>query len=250
MPVIAAALQLAINVFCCYHVWKTGRPYWWMFVIIGFPVFGAAAYFIVEVVPSGGAATHVKRVIKSFNPGADFKARLDEVERCGSMANKLSLADECINTAQFDEAIKLYKSVLVGQYTEDLTALYGLGTAYFYKRDAQQAITTLSRVMEREPMFDRGDAKLMLAQAFEGAGRDSESRDCFEALLLHYSGEEARAQYIAFLCRHSDRARAESIMHDIDKRFRLGSPSYRKENKVWRDSAKNALDAAFSTKAA
>jgi hypothetical protein len=245
MPIIAAALQLAINVFCCYHVWKSGRPYYWMFIIIGFPVFGALAYLAFEVVPSSGARTHVKRVIKHFKPGADFKARLDEVERCGSMANKMALADECINTGQFDEAIKLYKSVMVGQYTEDLTALYGLGSAYFYKRDAQQAVATLTQVIEREPMFDRGDAKLMLAQALEGADKHSESRDCFEALLLHYPGEEARAQYVAFLCRQKDRVRAQSVITEIDKRFRLGGAAYRKENSNWRTSAQQAFSTQF-----
>jgi hypothetical protein len=245
MPFIAAFLQLAINIFCCHHVWKTGRPYYWMFIIIGFPVFGALAYVFFEIVPSGGADKHLKRVIKHFSPGADYKARLDEVERCGSLANKMSLADECINTGQFDDAIKLYRSVMVGHYAEDLSVMYGLGTAYFYKRDAAQAIEILGKVIEREPMFDRGDAKLMVAQALEGAGRDSESRDYFEALIPHYSGEEARAQYIAFLCRHKDPARANAVMADIDKRFRLGNASYRKGNKVWRESALNAIADQF-----
>jgi hypothetical protein len=250
MPVIAAALQLAINAFCVYHIWKTGRPYWWMFVVIGFPVFGAIGYLFFEVLPSSGAQQHVKRVIKQFNPGADFKARLDEVERCGSMANKMALADECINTAQFDEAIRLYRSVMTGAYENDLQALYGLGTAHFYKRDAHQAITALSDVVSREPMFDGGDAKLMMAQAYEGAGQDRECRDCYESLIQHYAGEEAKAQYIAFLARQKDKTRAETLLSEIDKRFRLGSTTYRRSNKNWRDSAHQAFDQAFNPKSA
>ncbi|NJS36560.1 MAG: tetratricopeptide repeat protein [Brachymonas sp.] len=200
--------------------------------------------------PSSSAQQHVKRVIKQFNPGADFKARLDEVERCGSMANKMALADECINTSQFDEAIRLYRSVMTGSYENDLQATYSLGTAYFYKRDAAQAIHALSEVVSREPMFDGGDAKLMLAQAYEGAGQDAQCRDCYESLIQHYAGEEARAQYIAFLARHKNRSRAEAVLNDVDKRFRLGSTTYRRSNKTWRDSAHQAFDQAFASKSA
>ena len=126
MPVIVAALQLGLDAFCCWHIWKTGRPYWWMFVVIGFPVFGAVGYLLFEVLPSAGAHHHVKRVIKHFDPGADFRARLAEVERCGSIANKLALADECINIAQFDDAIRIYRGVLQS-HADDLPALTVLG---------------------------------------------------------------------------------------------------------------------------
>jgi hypothetical protein len=248
MPVIAAALQLGINAFCVYHIWKSGRPYWWMFVVIGFPVFGALGYLLFEVLPSSGAQQQVKRVIKQFNPGADFKARLDEVERCGSMANKMALADECINTSQFDEAIRLYRSVMTGAYANDVQATYGLGTAYFYKRDASNAIEALKDVVSREPMFDGGDAKLMLAQAYEGAGRDSECRDCYESLIQHYAGEEARAQFVAFLARQKDKPRAETVLQEIDKRFRLGTTTYRRSNKFWRESAQKAFNDSFNPK--
>jgi hypothetical protein len=245
MPFIAAFLQLALDIFCCYHVWKTGRPYYWMFIIIGFPIFGGLAYLAFEVLPSAGTGSHLKRVIKHFSPGADYKARLNEVERCGSLANKMSLADECINVGQFDDAIKLYHSVMVGQYADDIAAMYGLGTAYFYQRDAQRAVETLGKVIEREPMYDRGDAKLMMAQALEGAGQSQASRDYFEALIPHYPGEEARAQYIALLCRLKDRQRAQAVMTDMDKRYRLGNASYRKENRVWRESATKAIAQQF-----
>jgi hypothetical protein len=246
MPVIVAALQLGLDAFCCWHIWKTGRPYWWMFVVIGFPVFGAVGYLLFEVLPSAGAHHHVKRVIKHFDPGADFRARLAEVERCGSIANKLALADECINIAQFDDAIRIYRGVLTS-HGEDLPALFGLANAYFWKGDAPNAVDTLQQVVEREPVFASGEAKLMLARALAGAGRTREARDAYEALLQHYSGEEARAYYVAFLAQQGDRARAEAVMGEIDKRLRLGSHTYRRMNDSYRRDARKAYDAAFAT---
>jgi hypothetical protein len=215
-------------------------------VVLGFPVFGALAYIVFEMLPGTDAQRHVRRVIRHLNPDAGFKARLDEAERCESLANRLALADECINVGQFDDAIRIYKSSLQGLHAEDLPAMFGLANAYFWKGDAPNAVRQLQRVVEREPMFASGEAKLMLARALAGAGRTAEAREAFEALLPHFSGEEARAYYIAFLAQHGDRARAESVMAELDKRFRLGGSTYRRSNNGWRRDAHKAFDAAFA----
>jgi hypothetical protein len=246
MPVIAAALQLALDAFCCIHIWRTGRPYWWAFVVLGFPVFGAVAYIVFEMLPSAGADQHVRRVIRHFKPDAGFRARLEEVERCGSLANRLALADECINIGQFDDAIRIYESVLHGQHADDLQAMFGLANAYFWKGDAGNAVRELQRVVEREPMYASGEAKLMLARGLSGAGRANEARDTYEALLPHFAGEEARAYFVAFLAQQKDRARAEQIMADMDKRFRLASSTYRRVNHSWRRDAHKAFTEAFT----
>ena len=247
MHVLAAALQLFINALCCWHVYKSGRPYWWMYIIIGVPVFGAIGYMFFELLPSSGADRHVRRVIKHFDPGRDFRARLDEVERCGSLANKLALADECINIGQFDDAIRIYRSVLEGGHANDVPALFGLATAYFWKGDAPNAVATLQKVAEHDPMHRSGEAKLMLARALAGAGRTQEARDCYEALLPHFGGEEARAYYVAFLAKQNERARAEAVLADLDKRFRVASPSYRRTNQSWRRDAHKAFEEAFAS---
>src|SRR5688572_13541578 len=46
-PIVLLA-QLA----CLIHVIRTGRPYWWLWVIFGFPLVGLAAYVLLEVRPS------------------------------------------------------------------------------------------------------------------------------------------------------------------------------------------------------
>ena len=39
MPILGAILLLIQGCFA-YHALKTSRPYWWLFVIMGFPVMG------------------------------------------------------------------------------------------------------------------------------------------------------------------------------------------------------------------
>jgi hypothetical protein len=40
MPLIIA-LTVIIQAFFIWHVFSTGRPYWWAFVILSFPVMGS-----------------------------------------------------------------------------------------------------------------------------------------------------------------------------------------------------------------
>ena len=80
MPV-AVFLQVMVDLLCAVHIYKTGRPRWWLAIVFMAPGLGAIAYLLFEVIPHAGGGRHVKRVIKHFDPGLDLRARLAEVER-------------------------------------------------------------------------------------------------------------------------------------------------------------------------
>ena len=50
MPLII--LTVIVQGCFIFHVFKTGRPYWWAYVILGFPVLGCVVYYFVEVFPN------------------------------------------------------------------------------------------------------------------------------------------------------------------------------------------------------
>ena len=60
MPLIGAIVVL-IQFCFAYHALKTGRPYWWIFIIMAFPVMGCVIYYFVEVFP--GSREH-RRVLR------------------------------------------------------------------------------------------------------------------------------------------------------------------------------------------
>src|SRR5262245_42386893 len=132
MPVIGAVVIL-IQFCFAYHVLKSGRPYWWIFIIMAFPVMGCVIYYFVEVFPgskehrqANRAARHLARVLQ---PDADLKKRVEELEICGSLDNKIALAAECMNHQMYAEAARLYESCLNGAYAGDATILFGFAKA-------------------------------------------------------------------------------------------------------------------------
>jgi len=243
MPILAS-LPVILDLLCIIHVYRTGRPQWWYLVIIMFPMLGALAYLIFEILPQAGGTRVVKRVIKVIDPGADLKARIREVERCGSVDNKAALADELINGGQFDDAIELYKSCLVGLHADQPGLVFGLAEAYFYKRDGDNALATLDRVIELEPWFRSGEAKLLRARTLASTGRTAEALAQYEAILEHFPGEEARCRYASLLASLGRVEQAARLLAEAEKRASLNGRQYTRNNKEWLEGAKKDILAA------
>jgi hypothetical protein len=243
MPIFAS-IPVILDLLCIIHVYRTGRPQWWYLVIVGFPVFGAIAYVLLEVLPKAGGTRVARRVIKVIDPSVDLKARIREVERCGSVDNKAALADELISSGQFDDAIELYKSCLVGLHADQPGLVFGLAEAYFYKRDVDHAIATLDRVIELDPWFRSGEAKLLRARALAGLGRSEEALAQYEAILEHFPGEEARCRYASLLALLGRVGQAEKVLAEAEKRASLNGRQYTRNNKEWLVGARKDILAA------
>lgn len=243
MPLLAA-IPVILDLLCIIHVYRTGRPQWWYLVIVGFPVFGAIAYVLFEVLPQAGGTRMARRVIKAIDPSADLKARIREVERCGSIDNKAALADELISSGQFDDAIDLYKSCLVGLHADQPSLVFGLAEAYFYKRDADHAVVTLDWVIKLDPWFRSGEAKLLRARALAGLGRNEEALSQYEAILEHFPGEEARCRYASLLALLGRLDQAEKVLAEAEKRASLNGRPYARNNKEWLTGARQDILAA------
>jgi hypothetical protein len=122
MPILGG-IVLLIQLCFAYHALKTGRPYWWLFVIMGFPVMGCLLYYFIEVFPSSresrSAQKAARAIAKALDPDKDLRARVADVEACGSVENRILLARECMEQRMYPEAAALYRSCLAGVYETD-----------------------------------------------------------------------------------------------------------------------------------
>ncbi len=240
MP-LAIGFQTLIILLCALHIYKTGRPYWWIAIVMMVPGFGALVYLLFEVIPHSGGSRHMKRVIKHFDPGVDLRARLMEVERCGSMQNKAALADELINAAQYDDAIRLYRSAMEGNFSDDIHLQFGLAGAYFWRGDAAEAIGWLDKVILKDAKYKFGEATLMRARALEGAGQTQQALEQYQAILPDYTGEEARSRLILLLLKMGRVEQARQAYKEMEKKIHVAPAYYRREQREFITAAKKAL---------
>src|SRR5260370_36006642 len=82
MPI--AGLMLLAQVLCAVHAGRTGRPYYWIMLILFMPGIGMLAYFLVEIVPelSGRrtARAAASGVVKLLDPEKRYREARRQVK--------------------------------------------------------------------------------------------------------------------------------------------------------------------------
>jgi len=236
MPLVGG-LVLLIQLSFAYHALKTRRPYWWIFVIMGFPVMGCVLYYFIEVFPSSresrSAHKAARAIARALDPDKDLRARVADVEACGSVENRMLLARECMEQGMHAEAASLYRSCLTGVHESDPDIRYGLAGALFMEGKHEEAVELARRLRASHPGFRPADVGLLLACALEGANRLDEALAELGVLADTYPGEEGRWRYGALLRRLGRNADAQAVFLRMLRNAERQPPHYRDAQRDW-----------------
>lgn len=224
MPILLAALTVIIQACFIFHVFKTRRPYWWAFIILSFPVIGCVVYYLIEIFPGTQEARKAEKLARAIGKrvGGDkeFARRVEEVEICGSVDNKLALARECMERGLYDDAARLYRGCMQGLYADDPNLLLGLAGALVEKQDYPEAQQTLHQLAAKHSDFKPNDAKLLHARALEGLGATEAALRDYENLIPVYVGLEARYRYAMLLKKSNRLDQARSTLEAMQQHAR------------------------------
>jgi hypothetical protein len=244
MPILGF-LVLAVQICVVVHAFRTGRPYWWIFVIMAFPLIGSLIYYLVEIMPGSRQERGLYKIggdiAKAINPNKEMHRRAEELAICGSTQNKLQLAQECVERGQFDDAIALYESAREGQYVDAPDLLLGLARARFFNGDVAASREVLLRLKSLHPTYYAQETTILAARAAFAAGDAETALRELEAILDRSVGLEARYRCAEILWQQgaADRARAElTRVIDHVQRFKV-APGER----AWGRLAKRTLAA-------
>src|SRR5262245_17144394 len=83
-----------VQVACIVHALRTGRPFWWFWIIMCFPLLGAAAYVLFEVRPTWGRLDWQSLAWRFKNAAARIRLREEQFEASPSVNSRLALAAE------------------------------------------------------------------------------------------------------------------------------------------------------------
>lgn len=243
MPIIAG-LVLLIQFSFVFHALRSGRPYWWVFIIMGFPVMGCLIYYLVEVFPHSREHRQVhktaRKLVKALQPDADLKRRAEELEICGSVDNKMAMAKECIEHQMHAEAISLYESCMHGPFAGDGNLLFRLAHTAIEGSYWDKAATVLDRLKTGAPSLRPLEVRLLEARLLDGRGDTDAALAVYRALIPEFVGMEARYRYGELLSRLGQHAAANHVFDEI---LKLGKRSSAKldEEREWITAAKRAI---------
>jgi hypothetical protein len=215
-------LVLALNVFIqlCFvvHAYRSGAPRYWVFVILAFPVAGCLAYYLLEVFPRSREAVSARRaarsLARSFDPHKDLRAKAEELAICGSIDNRVALAEECLAAGMPEEAITLYRSTLEGAYESDPHLRLGLARSLVEHGAWDDAADAVDRLRRDHPCHKPNDTRLLNARVLEGRGDTQTATAEYRELAPVFVGLEARCRYGMLLERLGRREEARAVLEE------------------------------------
>jgi len=243
MPLIGAVVVL-IQFCFAFHVMKSGRPYWWIFIIMAFPVMGCVIYYFVEVFPGSREHRRANQAARSLarvlQPDADLRKRVEELEICGSVDNKLALAVECMSRQMYADAAKLYESCLNGAYAADGAILFGLAKSAVEAGAWSKADATIARLKKDAPKMRPTETRLLEARVLEGRGENDAALAVYRELLPVFVGLEARFRYGSLLLRLGKTEAAMEMFNEVVRHARRFTSSI-EEEEHWASAARRAI---------
>jgi len=236
MP-IAAILTTALTLFAIVHLFRTGRPMFWLFVILMVPVVGPLAYLIVEVLPSfnhnPAARKALSRARKAIDPNRGVREGSLNYERSQNVDTASKLAAELTKAGRHEEAIRVCTEARTGLFEDDPKILLALANAQSAAGLHTEAIATLDYLREKNPGFRSADGHLLYARALEESGATARALEEYAALANYYPGAEARVRQAMLYKKLGDKSRADQLFAALLKDARLAPKHFRRAEREW-----------------
>jgi hypothetical protein len=245
MP-IAAVLHALLGVTCAVHVVRTGRPYYWIFIVLFFPLIGSLIYVLAELLPdlfgTRAARQAASRARSILDPERAYREASRNLQISPTAYNMCALAEACVERQSYDEAITLYRGALTGVTADAPDIMEGLARAHFLRGDLSEALAVLDDLRAKNPDYRSADAHMIYARSLEGLGRHAEALDEYAALTRYFSGEEARCRHALILRKVGRLADARLLFEEVVRAQKLAPTHYIRAQREWIDLARANLE--------
>ncbi len=240
-------LSIALQIACAAHVVRTGRPMYWIFLLLIGSYVAIAIYILVEVLPGLRDNRAARRLVSGaqnrIDPERHKRKAAHQLDVADTLDNRRRLADESFRSGDYQQASELYRSGLKGLYATDPNLMLGLAKSQFALNLPAEAKQTLDDLIAANPDFRSSEGHLLYARCAEASGDIAAALHEYEAVVQGFGGEEARIRYAQLLKRDGQAAKAAEIFAEVLKRSRLAPSYYQREQREWIDIAKREAGA-------
>jgi hypothetical protein len=237
---LAGPLILAAQIACVIHVIRTGRPYWWLWIIFVFPVIGLAAYLYLEVRPTLGKHGFQTLLWNLKSASERIKILEGELAESTTVRNRLALAEELHAAGRYDRECEVLSEGLRGAFKDDATLMMRLAEAHLGAGRVAEAHQLVDKVApEKSPDSQLQYAVLKARVASRESNPSAEAQ--FQELVGKKRSEGPRYYYAEHLLDHDRREEALTILNDILHQYRRGTVVWRFQERKWFYAAKRLL---------
>lgn len=237
-------VMLCAQLACAIHAGRTGRPFYWIYIIMFVPTLGMLAYFVVELLPEWMGSRTARRAASDFGRALDPGRAVRQAERQVAMTptaeNKATLAEAYLEAGRHNEAVSLYRETLVGIHATDPALMQGLARALFAQGDYGGTEHALDELRAANPDFQSAEGHLLYARSLEEQGKIEPALHEYAALAPYYPGQEARCRYAMLLEKAGEHRDAQRLFREICQAVEMSPRHARRLQRQWYEIARRA----------
>ncbi len=241
-------------IICGIHVVRTGREYYWLWLLfIGGPI-GVAIYFFAILLPEllggrlggrlrGGRGLW-RRLLLWVDPQREYRQATAAVEESPTVGNRMKLAEAATELGRWDEAEKILGDCAVGHWANDPVILYEHALALVELGRWTEALARVDALKKSGAKGDSPQVSLVAARAYAGLAQTSEAEAAFRSAMDRFAGLEAVGRYVAWLAQTGRKEEAEAAMADLNRRYKKVPGPMKGEARIWLGLAADATKAS------
>ncbi len=238
-------VSILLQFVCLVHMVRSGRPYWWIWVIMIGSYLGVAVYFFTQILPDLRHDPASRRLVRNvrdrIDPEHQRRRIAQQLDIADTVENRRRLAEESLRLGDYTNAAELYRSVLKGMYATDPLFLLGLAQAQAGLGQYGDARNTLDTLIRANPDFRSADGHFLYARCLEALGESERALEEYAALSTSYPGEEPRLRYGRLLKTLQRDADARRVFEDMLRRAKAAPKYYRRKEQAHLDAAQQEL---------
>lgn len=244
MPIVLL-LSIALQAACAMHVVRSGRPLYWIWLILIGSYLGVLIYALVAILPdwrNDPRGCHAaSKALKIIDPQRRRRELERQLELSNTVENRRRLAEESLALGDYSNAQELFQSLLTGMYATEPHFMLGLAQAQFGNSGYAEARRTLEALIETNPGYKSTEGHLLYARCLEELGQTEAALDEYRVLADSYPGEEGRFRYGRLLARSHRHGEAREVLQNQLSRAKLMPGYYRRKEQSWLKEARLEL---------
>jgi hypothetical protein len=233
------------SLLCGVHAVRTGRPMFWLWILIIAPVLGPAIYVLAELAPEwfgGRTATRLRASMrKVMEPEREYREAKEAAYETPSAGARLRLGHAAMALKKYEEAEAQFRQAAQGQFADDPAILMAHAQALLELGRWQPALDRLEQLRAQGAPGQTPQAALAFGRAYEGLGRFEDADGPYRYAADRSPSLEAAARYVAFMAKAGRAEEAQIGMQELERRLAKIPSHFRAEARQWRDFAAGAV---------
>lgn len=219
-------LIVALQVYCIYHLWKTGRSFYWIFLIVFIPLVGCLVYLLTQVINKRDVDQIQQGVTQLVNPSKRITDLQAAVEFADTYQNRVALADALCENQNWSEALPHYLAALEGNFKTD----YYLNSRLLevqYMLENYNAAADYGSVIKENPQFETTTTAFIYGMVLDKLGKSDEAAAYLKSVDKRYSNFNERVTLAEYYIENSKNDEAKEVLDELIEESR----SMRRETK-------------------